>query len=1766
MGGHFTKAGVHMWSITIAALLLILFSPISAAVTAPDTVISNTAYIKYQLSSGLQFSKSSNSNQFVVLDRALLNQGAVTVSGLDGINLYPGNSITLNIEVENDGINDLRAGHLQISRPATIDFFLTDNRVTLISQSTVNGVTTDLYDIGDIDSKTDQTYSATLNIPIDSAVTSSDIIINYHANNADITRTRSTITVEPLISKIYIHRTANINTISPGDFIHYSVKLENVDDEAINNVILTDTLPHGFRLETNSIKINDNRAIVPVISANGRVLTFNMGAMDSGKIYNIDYIVAIGAVRRGEALSTSSPIADGGAISNTAKAETLIIEELMRSRAILIGQVIIENNLGENKEKPGLAGVRIYMEDGRYAITDEHGMYSFNNIIPGNHVVQLDLDTLPQKYEATLNKDNTRFSGRAWSQFIDVQGGTLWRADFHVALKPKPQGNISLQISSSELLNGDEIEYQVSLRSETVATDNIRLTFMIPANTEYKSGSAALDMKTVDNPDINRNMLTFRLNSKKGDWDKKLRFRVKGIAQSRSSELLSKAFMMFNTPEKRNQRTPVIDHSIRVRTTESILQDIEKLVLNISFKSGDDKISRENRQYLIQFAEKIKNRKNLKIHAIGHSDNSLFRKGSAKERFGDNYGLSKHRALTIANELRDILKLTPSQVTIEGQGSDNPVADNSSKAGRKANRRVELDIYSEKIITTKESTSIKAQHSEKLEVTTQGNHTQSPTVNIVKKSTQTPQFDRQWLAEQKTEIKWVYPAKGDLPDIASTGIVIKHLSGQQITLLQNGKPVAKVNFDGVLKDQRGLSVSRWSGVDLDDGDNIFDVTIKDRKGQVIKHFVHTVHFSTDPVDAEIIEEQSTLIADGITRPVLAIRLLDKDGYPVRKGVSGQYKIALPYKAIRSQKFSTNVMPGASNDRQEYLVNDDGIAMITLEPTIESGKVRISLPLTRNPLKKLTARLRAKSSDWILVGIAEGSAGYSTLSENAVPWTARTAQEHLYKENRIAFFAKGQIQGKWLITMAYDSDKVRPGKNDPELFQIIDPDRYYTLYGDTASSGFAAASSEKLYLKLERDAFYFLFGDYQTGFNDVELAKYQRTLTGVKTRYQDEHYDVAVFASRSNQAFVKDEFRGKGLTGPYQLTRNNIAMNSENIIIEVRDRFRSEVIISSTEMTRYLDYQIDYRSGIITFREPLFSTDQGFNPQYIVVKYESFDATDRSTTYGGRAEINNANEKLIAGITHISEGRTGGMAKLSGADMTYQLSEKIKLRLEAARTHDKKVARSDIKGTAYLAEIEHKTESAISKIYYRDQESGFGLGQTNSAEDNMRKTGIETLLKTTDNTTIKGQAYRQENSASESRRDVIEAQGQGKFGDTRLRLGLRSARDKRGSDIEKISQQATAGMSHRFMDNKIVTRIDREQNLSRGNSLDFPNRTRLGIDYRITHKNTLFIEQELTDGDVKERRNTLVGIKSSPWQGGEIYTGVRQSFNDQGDTTSANISGRQRWKLTKRWRMNIGAEEVKTLNTSSEVDDFSAGSIGLTYSPSHWIWVTRLEARNSTNENRRQLATSMQSNPDSQLSTLTTVAHSRSEQAKTDITQKETDIRLGLAYRPFLKHGHNRWIILNKLELKQRDVKGGAQDENNWRVINNFNANYKMNRWQISLQYAAKIVNEQYNNLKYKSFTDLTGFEMRYDFLSDWDIGIHGSTLHARKLNHYDYSSGVSIGHSMVNNIWISLGYNFTGFYDEDFSRSRYTMQGAFINFRIKFDQQSMKNLVNWVGR
>ena len=76
----------------------------------------------------------------------------------------------------------------------------------------------------------------------------------------------------------------------------------------------------------------------------------------------------------------------------------------------------------------------------------------------------------------------------------------------------------------------------------------------------------------------------------------------------------------------------------------------------------------------------------------------------------------------------------------------------------------------------------------------------------------------------------------------------------------------------------------------------------------------------------------------------------------------------------------------------------------------------------------------------------------------------------------------------------------------------------------------------------------------------------------------------------------------------------------------------------------------------------------------------------------------------------------------------------------------------------------------------------------------------------------------------------------------------------------------------------------------------------------------------------------------------------------------------------------------------------------------------------------------------------------------------------------------------------------------------------------------------------------------------FDIGVHGSALESFKSGVSNASLGADVGITFMKNVWVSVGYNVQGFNDKDFDDSHYLAQGPYLKFRVKFDQDTFKDL------
>lgn len=113
---------------------------------------------------------------------------------------------------------------------------------------------------------------------------------------------------------------------------------------------------------------------------------------------------------------------------------------------------------------------------------------------------------------------------------------------------------------------------------------------------------------------------------------------------------------------------------------------------DISFDTGRADIKPTLRPILDQFAAGLKDQPNTEIRIIGHTDNV------GSDNLNDP--LSVQRASSARNYLAD-RGISPSRIVIDGRGEHEPIADNSTEAGRAKNRRVEIYLAERQAVSSR---------------------------------------------------------------------------------------------------------------------------------------------------------------------------------------------------------------------------------------------------------------------------------------------------------------------------------------------------------------------------------------------------------------------------------------------------------------------------------------------------------------------------------------------------------------------------------------------------------------------------------------------------------------------------------------------------------------------------------------------------------------------------------------------------------------------------------------------------------------------------------------------------------------------------------------------------------------------------------------------------------------------------------------------------------------------------------------------------------
>jgi hypothetical protein len=788
------------------------------------------------------------------------------------------------------------------------------------------------------------------------------------------------------------------------------------------------------------------------------------------------------------------------------------------------------------------------------------------------------------------------------------------------------------------------------------------------------------------------------------------------------------------------------------------------------------------------------------------------------------------------------------------------------------------------------------------------------------------------------------------------------------------------------------------------------------------------------------------------------------------------------------------------------------------------------------------------------------------------------------DGRLALYAKGRVLGKWLMTLSYDSDKDR---DESRFGGIIDPQAYYTVYADRSERRYDAASVRRLYLKLERPQFYALFGDYETGIDEPELARYVRAFNGAKAEYRSERIAATAFAADTPNRHRRDEIQGNGLTGPYALGARDILANSERVVIEVRDRLRSDRIVERRLLTRHIDYDIDYVAGIIRFREPILSRTSALDPQFIIADYEVDGVASRSLNTGGRISWRNADQKLQVAATAIRDENDQRKTNLAGADVRYRPSASTEVRAEVAVTDGAQTA------TAWQVEGEHHGSRFDVIAYAREQESGFGIGQQNASENGTRKFGLDGRARISDALSLTGSAWTEDYLASDARRIAGRALIEYRGATTSARAGITFADDRLADGRRARSNILQLGASKRLLANRLELDAQTEVPLGDMNeSIDFPARHRISARYAVTSDVQLIGAYEIADGEHVDARTARIGFDLKPWAGARFAaTANRQDIAEYGPRSFAAFGLSQSLVLDEHWSVDVSLDANKTvggidpsrvLNPLHPVasggfvgsgdritEDFTAVTAGATYRANLWSVTARAEYRAGDRDDRYGFTAAA----------LRQIGEGRAvggalkwftAKAEAGAETRTANAQLSWAHRP----AGSRWSFLEKLELREDRVIGaiaGAADPigvpltitgdaRSRRIVNSLSVNFSSQVAEMSIFWGSRYVAERLGTDDIKGWSNVIGADLRFDLSDTIDIGAAASLRQGTGGRALSYSAGPSIGLTPFENGWVSLGWNVVGFHDRDFEETRYTRSGPYVTMRLKFDQLSLQGL------
>ena len=977
------------------------------------------------------------------------------------------------------------------------------------------------------------------------------------------------------------------------------------------------------------------------------------------------------------------------------------------------------------------------------------------------------------------------------------------------------------------------------------------------------------------------------------------------------------------------------------------------------------------------------------------------------------------------------------------------------------------------------------------------------------------------------------------------------LSQNQISIRIKGKNIGNlqllVNNEIVNQDQIGQTVNfkdkgiiaiEYIAVKLKTGINILEVRMVDPFGNVRGSEAIKVLAAGElsKINFNLPKDNQVPANSNQSFPIL-INLTDKNNIPVTNKFVITLDTSIGYWDVED---INEIEKGI----QTTIEGGEGIFNFIPPNSPQKGEVKAKINDIESKEDILaTTYLR----DLFAVGIVDGMFDFSKgdLEENIV-YTGLENEVESFEINengtaRVALFLKGRVKGDYLLTLSYDSDKNEREK----LYRDIEPEEYYPIYGDSSINGFEAQSTTKLYVKIAKGNSFIMYGDLNTrnyGNDNINLGNYNRTLTGIRQVYNNQNMTLSYYIAEESFGARVKEIQGKGSFGPYDFANNEeVVVNSEKVTIITRDRATGSVI-SEEEKKRFVDYEINgFYEGIV-FREAIPTVDRDFNPVYVRVEYEVETDNEKYLIYGlsGEYDVNNS---IKIGFNHNKSEEKNNKFGVTSTYVEYEKNN-LKLNWEVAQSDN-----SEEKGYATRLNAKYSNNGNLVEVRYQKQDDEFE-NEFSSAQNINEEATIRSRTKISNNFNLKNAVFITKQNELEKKNQSIKTTLEHTLNDfVRLEGGIRYTSTK----VKNFKSDSTMGSARVTWQPEFMKDINTYYEYEQDFEISEINRQELGIEYRFNEKSNIYIQQEMlsnlsTDFELTEEstktNRTIIGTDYNLTENTDIYSEYRIDEVISNQDAEAVLGVRNTFDINEKWKGNLAVERIEAVEGESKTSTSFAGALQHTVSRD---WKTIYRLQYLKNEDSAFYSGSV--------GYIRKLNENFSLLAKDSLAYEDSDSEWrnrfysGIAYRDNDKNELNYLVKYENEYIKSEEEKEIDQELS-------FQFNKKMaEKHLLSGLYAYKNVTNKVENINY-SANWLAGRYM-YNINEDWDMGISGGYLFDNETSK-NYMIGLEAGYLVKKNMWISLGYNFEGLSDNNYSNETYYKKGFYLRFRLKLGEEDFK--------